>query len=57
MAREREYNPNQLKNKIEKGGIGVIANGLNNAEICDFHGHVGFDAAIIDFEHGSVSLS
>ena len=57
MAREREYNPNQLKNKIEKGGIGVIANGLNNAEICDFLGHVGFDAAFIDFEHGSVSWS
>jgi 4-hydroxy-2-oxoheptanedioate aldolase len=57
MAREREYSPNQLKNTIDKGGIGVIANGLNNAEICDFLGHVGFDAAFIDFEHGKVSWS
>ena len=57
MVREREYSPNQLKNTIEKGGIGVIANGPNTAEMCDFLGHVGFDAAFVDFEHGKVSWS
>lgn len=57
MAREREYSTNQLKKTIEEGGVGIIANGPNNSEMCDFLGHVGFDAAFVDFEHGGVSWS
>ncbi len=57
MAREREYSRNQLKQTIDSGGIGVIANGPNNSDMCEFLGHLGFDAAFIDFEHGGVSWS
>ncbi len=57
MAREREYATNQLKKTIEDGGVGIIANGPNSSEMCDFLGHLGFDAAFIDFEHGGVSWS
>jgi 4-hydroxy-2-oxoheptanedioate aldolase len=55
LAREREYSTNQLKNTIDAGGVGIIANGPNNADMADFLGHVGFDAAFVDFEHGGVS--
>ena len=57
MVRERNYSTNQLKKAIESGGVGVIANGPNNSDMCDFLGHLGFDAAFIDFEHGGVSWS
>lgn len=57
MAKERSYSKNQLKQTIDSGGIGVIANGPNNSDICEFLGHLGFDAAFIDFEHGGVSWS
>ena len=57
MAREREYSANQLKKTIDSGGVGVIANGPNSSEMCDFLGHIGFDAAFVDFEHGGVSWS
>jgi 2-keto-3-deoxy-L-rhamnonate aldolase RhmA len=57
LAREREYSTNQLKKTIDEGGVGVIANGPNNSDMCDFLGHIGFDAAFIDFEHGGVSWS
>ncbi len=57
MVREREYSTNQLKQTIDSGGVGVIANGPNNSDMCDFLGHLGFDAAFIDFEHGGVSWS
>ncbi|MCZ6539195.1 MAG: aldolase/citrate lyase family protein, partial [Chloroflexi bacterium] len=57
MAREREYNTNRLKQTIASGGVGVIANGPNNSGMCDFLGHLGFDAAFVDFEHGGVSWS
>ncbi len=57
MVREREYSTNQLKKTIVSGGVGVIANGPNTSDMCDFLGHLGFDAAFIDFEHGGVSWS
>ena len=57
MVRERKFNTNRLKKTIDSGGVGVIANGLNNSDICDFLGYLGFDAAFIDFEHGGVSWS
>ncbi|MDA1297819.1 MAG: aldolase/citrate lyase family protein [Chloroflexi bacterium] len=57
MPITREYPANRLKQKLEAGDIGVIANGPNNSDICDFLGHLGFDAAFVDFEHGGVSWS
>jgi 4-hydroxy-2-oxoheptanedioate aldolase len=57
LVREREYSINRLKQTIDSGGVGVIANGSNNSDICDFLGHLGFDAAFVDFEHGGVSWS
>jgi 4-hydroxy-2-oxoheptanedioate aldolase len=55
LPREREYSINQLKKTIDEGGVGVIANGPNNSDMCDVLGHIGFDAAFVDFEHGGVS--
>ena len=46
---------NALLRRLDDGEIGVIANGLNSSDLCDFVGQFGFDAALIDFEHGSVS--
>ena len=50
-----EFAVNTLKKKIADGGVGVIANGPNTSELCDYVGQYGFDAAFIDFEHGGVS--
>lgn len=55
LARTRAYSVNRLKQVIDNGGVGVIANGPNNSDMCDFLGHLGFDAAFVDFEHGGVS--
>ena len=57
MAIAREYPENRLKRKLEAGEIGVIANGPNSSDTCDFLGQLGFDGAFIDFEHGGVSWS
>ena len=57
MPIAREYPVNRLKQKLEAGEIGVIANGPNNSDTCDFLGQLGFDAAFVDFEHGGVSWS
>ncbi len=46
---------NPIKKKISEGGVGVIANGPNTSDMCDYLGQFGFDAAFIDFEHGGVS--
>ncbi len=46
---------NALLRRLNNGEIGVIANGLNSSDLCDFVGQFGFDAAMIDFEHGAVS--
>jgi len=46
---------NALLRRLNDGEIGVIANGLNSSDLCDFVGQFGFDAALIDFEHGAVS--
>ena len=50
-----DFAVNTLKKKIADGGVGVIANGPNTSEVCDYIGQYGFDAAFIDFEHGGVS--
>jgi 2-keto-3-deoxy-L-rhamnonate aldolase RhmA len=52
-----EFRKNPLKRRIESGGVGVIANGPNSSDICDFLGQFGFDATFVDFEHGGVSWS
>jgi len=57
LVRQREYSPNQLKRTIDAGGVGRMAMGPNSSDICDFLGHIGFDAAFVDFEHGGVSWS
>ena len=57
MPLKREYPINRLKQKLAAGQVGVIANGPNNSDTCDFLGQLGFDAAFVDFEHGGVSWS
>lgn len=51
------YKTNRLKQAIANGGVGVIANGFNTPEMCDFLGQFGFDACFIDYEHGSPSIA
>ncbi len=50
-----DYRPNPLRRRLAEGGIGVIAIGPNTADMCDFLGQFGFDAAFIDFKHGGVT--
>ncbi len=57
MPLQRDYPTNRLKQKLEAGEVGVIANGPNSSDMCDFLGQQGFDAAFVDFEHGGVSWS
>ena len=47
------HHSNPLRRRLEAGEIGVIALGFNSAEMCDFLGPMGFDAAFVDFEHGA----
>ncbi len=49
-----EFKINPLKKKLDDGDVGVIANGPNSSDICDFLGQFGFEAAFVDFEHGGV---
>ena len=49
------YRTNPLRRRLAEGGIGVVALGPNSADMCDFLGQFGFDAAFIDFEHGGVT--
>ena len=46
------YRANPLRRRLMRGEVGVIANGPNTSEMCDFLGQFGFDAAFVDFEHG-----
>ena len=47
------HQTNPLRRRLAADEIGVVALGFNSAEICDFLGPMGFDAAFVDFEHGS----
>ena len=47
------HQSNPLRRRLAAGEIGIIANGFNSSEICDFLGPHGFDAAFVDFEHGA----
>ena len=48
-----DFQANPLRRRLAVGEIGIVALGFNSAEMCDFLGPMGFDAAFIDFEHGS----
>ena len=50
-----QFRKNPLKARVESGGVGVIANGPNDSDMCDFLGQFGFDATFVDYEHGGVS--
>ncbi len=49
------YRSNPLRRRLAEGGIGVVTIGSNTADMCDFLGQFGFDAAFVDFEHGGVT--
>ena len=46
------HHSNPLRRRLEAGEVAVIALGFNSADMCDFLGPMGFDAAFVDFEHG-----
>ncbi|MCP5150433.1 MAG: 4-hydroxy-2-oxo-heptane-1,7-dioate aldolase [Ectothiorhodospiraceae bacterium] len=48
----REFPVNRLRATIAAGQVGVIANGPNTPDLCDFLGQFGFDGAFVDLEHG-----
>ena len=48
-----DYHSNPLRRRLAAGEIGVVALGFNSADMCDFLGPMGFDAAFVDLEHGA----
>ena len=46
--------PNRAKQKLQQGGIVTTISGLQDSDIIDFLGPMGFDAAWIECEHGPV---
>ena len=46
--------PNKAKQKLQNGEAITVVSGLQTSEIIDFLGPIGFDAAWIECEHGSV---
>ena len=47
--------PNKAKEKLAEGQHVTTISGLSNSEVIDFLGPLGFDAAWIEGEHGSVT--
>ena len=45
---------NRTKEKLQNGEIVTVISGLQSSDIIDFLGPMGFDAAWIEMEHGSV---
>ncbi|SVE35345.1 uncharacterized protein METZ01_LOCUS488199, partial [marine metagenome] len=45
---------NKTKQKLQNGEIVTVISGLQSSDIIDFLGPMGFDAAWIEMEHGSV---
>ena len=45
---------NKTKEKLRNGEIVTVISGLQSSDIIDFLGPMGFDAAWIEMEHGSV---
>ena len=54
MAKLRE---NRAKHKLERGEIVTVVSGLNTANMVDYLGQFGFDAAWIETEHGPVDFA
>jgi len=46
---------NKAKEKLAAGQVVTTISGLSSSEIIDFMGPLGFDAAWIEGEHGSVT--
>ena len=46
------HHSNPLRRRLAAGEVAIIALGFNSADLCDFLGPMGFDAAFVDFEHG-----
>ncbi len=46
--------PNKAKQKLQNGEVISVISGLQSSDIIDFLGPIGFDAAWIECEHGSV---
>ena len=47
--------PNKAKDKLKSGGVVTTISGLASSDILDFLGPMGFDAAWLETEHGSVT--
>ena len=47
--------PNKAKDKLKSGGVVTTISGLASSDIIDFLGPMGFDAAWLETEHGSVT--
>ena len=47
--------PNNAKEKLKAGGVVTTISGLSSSDIIDFLGPMGFDAAWLETEHGSVT--
>ena len=47
------HQTNPLRRRLAAGEVATIALGFNSADMCDFLGPMGFDAAFVDFEHGA----
>ena len=45
---------NRAKEKLQRGEVVTTISGLQDSDIIDFLGPLGFDAAWIECEHGSV---
>ena len=45
---------NKTKEKLQNGELVTVISGLQSSDIIDFLGPIGFDAAWIEMEHGSV---
>ena len=48
-----DHHSNPLRRRLAAGEVAIIALGFNSADMCDFLGPMGFDAAFVDFEHGA----
>ena len=46
--------PNRAKEKLQRGEVVTTISGLQDSDIIDFLGPLGFDAAWIECEHGPV---
>ena len=52
-----QIRPNRVKHKLERGETAVVLGGDNSAQQVDMLGHVGFDGAWIETEHGPVDFA